>query len=320
MEKMNNKNNNAFASLINNFNQAANTKNGKEDKSYSRALEELATAISYKIIAKCINAGSGYTVDKNGKEKATASGGNTLARIRSDLARGSKAQSAVDYFGSLEANEANEALTTLAHNDIGVGVDLKSVAILAILEEVKKQSERENSLPIDLERKYTERRLDKRVYIRDSTVSSSWKDVETTPIQEVYRTVRRYIMDNGSIETDSRSKYCYLADFAEDEEGNKTEDIIYWRLGAYADIGGYAVDSNNKQVAYTVDKQSVEDVETTICKLNLTARQAQILAYRQKGYGYKAIATALNVSYQAIEKTVKQIQKKAIDLGLNPAK
>lgn len=319
MKKMNN-NSNGFASLINTFNQAANQKNGKEDKSYSKALEELATAISYKIIAKCINAGNGYTVDKNGKEKTTASSGNALTRIRADLARGSKAQNAVDYFGNLEADEANEALATLAHNDIGVGVDLKSVAILAILEEVKKQSERESNLPIDLERKYTERRLDKRVYIRDSATSSSWKDVETTPIQEIYRAVRRYIMDNGSIETDSRSKYCYIADFAEDGEGNKTEDVIYWRLGAYADIGGYAVDGNGKQVAYTVDEQSVEDVETTISKLQLTARQAQILAYRQKGYGYKAIATALSVSYQAVEKTVKQIQKKALDLGLCPAK
>ena len=81
----------------------------------------------------------------------------------------------------------------------------------------------------------------------------------------------------------------------------------------HADLGGYNCDGN-----YTADRQTVEDYETTIARLDLTDRQAQVLRLRMQGKGYKAIATYLGVTQRAIAKTVGQIQTKATAAGLTP--
>ena len=137
--------------------------------------------------------------------------------------------------------------------------------------------------------------------------SRAYRDETTTPIQEVYRAVRQAVQDSRATQTDPRNGYTYIED---NENGLET---IYYRLHKYADLGGYNCDGN-----YTADRQTVEDYETTVARLDLTDRQAQVLRLRMQGKGYKAIATYLGVTQRAIAKTVEQVQKKALALGLTP--
>ena len=90
-------------------------------------------------------------------------------------------------------------------------------------------------------------------------------------------------------------------------------DAIYYRLQKYADLGGYNVNGN-----YTADRQTMTEYNAIMGKLNLTARQAEVLALRMRGHGYKAIATYLGVTKRAVSKTMEQIQKKALAIGLIP--
>lgn len=200
---------------------------------------------------------------------------------------------------------------------MGIGIDLVSVATVAILGEVKKQADRDPDLPCDLERPYTVKTLSKRVYIQTAT-SCAWKEVETLPIKEIYKAIRRYIMETASERSDPRAKYCYLEDLAVDESGNETADRIYIRLGKYSDLGGYVKDFNGKETFIVADNITAKKASDLVTEMNLTARQAQVLKYRRQGLGYRAIATALGIRPESVYSCIKSIQTKARAIGLDP--
>lgn len=129
------------------------------------------------------------------------------------------------------------------------------------------------------------------------------------PIQEVYKAVRRAVQESRAVRTDPRNGYTYIDGLTADGL-----DTIYYRLNKYADIGGY--DSTGK---YTTDRQTVTDYAVTVEQLGLTDRQAEVLRLRMQGKGHKAIATYLGVTQRAVAKTVEQIRKKAVAIGLDPA-
>lgn len=199
------------------------------------------------------------------------------------------------------------AFEKIVLDNLGVGYDLVNTAIIAILEQTEKHGR-------DLEKKFTERRLKRKVYVKYESSVNGWETVETTPIQEIYREVRREIDKNGSLKISSH-KYVYVEDFSYDAESGDG-DFFYRQLGLCSDLGGYATDYNGANTVYTADDETVENMEDLIESLNLTARQSQILELRLKGYGHKAIATYLGVTQRAIAKTVEQIRKKAIASGL----
>ena len=161
--------------------------------------------------------------------------------------------------------------------------------------------------------------LNRKVWIKTAYSVNGWETVETTPIQEIYKAVRRAIEQSRATQADPRNGYTYLADLATDPDSDTTE-TIYRRLPKYADLGGYATDFNGACTFYTADPETVNDYDNILERLNLTAKQAKVLALRQSGYGYKAIATYLGVTQRAVAKTVKAIQVKAVEIGLTPTK
>lgn len=278
-------------------------------------LMALATAVAYSVVNKCID-----PQRKNAMQRdiASNSGYNPamveLKRgIASDIALLKNTQRAASNATALSYNsdgdlmtvvtdkDAADALVNLMSNTLSDGIDIVQTAALAILEQAAKHADRENWL----DKKYTIHRLSRRVYIRAED-SAAYKDVVTTPIQEVYRAVRRAIQDSRAVQTDPRNGYSYIEDITPDGL-----ESIYRRIGKYIDMGGYDCNGN-----YTTDRQAAADYETLIASLNLTDRQAQVLRLRMQGKGYQAIATYLGVCQNAIVKTVKQIQKKAIAAGL----
>lgn len=230
-----------------------------------------------------------------------------------------------------EANdfvEHDDFLTPATGLNLEDGFDFVNDAIVSILDETRRQLERDPGDPVDLTRPYETRRLKRKVYIQDPDSIGGYETVETTPIQEVYRAIRRSIQNSRHVQLDPRNGYTYLEDIYTDPDGDSDPTVIYRRLPKYADIGGHAIDGDSDPteridgqpsakmtscVSSYGDRQTVDDIDNLIASLNLTTRQRQILTYRFQGYGLKAIATRLGVSHQAIAKTMKQIQKKYND-------
>ena len=163
-----------------------------------------------------------------------------------------------------------------------------------------------------IEEPYTIRRPSRRVVIKEAD-SAKWEDVNTSPIREVYRAVRREVQNSRAMQTDPRNGYLYIEDTIADPDSDKTE-TIYRRLHKWADLGGYTHTGD-----YTADTQTAIDYEAVLAALNLTDRQAQIVRLRMSGYGYKAIATYLGLRYDNVKLTIKRIREKCENIGFSPA-
>lgn len=300
-----------YQDLLTNYALQANT--DRSTPEYADSLTDLATAIAYSVLKKCID--TGYN--------------NTLVSIRNDLsaARATLTNTAytADHATDLVYNtdgdmetvtvdkDSMTALTTLARQSLGDGLDLVNTAIVAILEETAKQDVSREL--IDLERPYTVRQLKRRVWIKEPD-SKAWETVETLPIKEIYRTVRRYIMDSKAGQI-AQNGYCYLEDLTYDPVSGDSA-TVYRRLTKYADLGGYVTDYNGAMTVYTVDTDTVDQYDTMVTKLNLTAKQAKYLKLREQGYGSKAIATVLGVTENSVKGAMTEIKRKAKRIGLDP--
>lgn len=280
-------------------------------------LMALATAVAYSVVNKCIDPQRKNAQQQNA---ASDSGYNPVMvelkkGIAADIALLKNTQRAANSATALSYNADGDLLTVTADKDaadalvnlmsvtLTDGIDLVQTAALAILEQAAEHANGEKWL----DKKYTIRRLSRRVYIRMED-SAAYKDDITTPIQEIYRAVRHAIQDSRAVQTDPRNGYSYIEDMTVDGL-----EIIYRRMGKYIDMGGYDCNGN-----YTTDRQAAADYETLVASLNLTDRQAQVLRLRMQGMGYQAIATYCGVCKNAIVKTIQQIQKKAMAAGLNP--
>lgn len=300
-----------YQDLLTNYALQANT--DRTTPEYADSLTDLATAVAYSVLKKCIDTGYNDTLVsiRNDLTNARATLSNTAyaADHATDLAYNAD--------GDMETVTADKdsmtALTKLASQTIGDGLDLVNTAIVSILEETAKQDV--NRELINLERPYETRQLKRKVWIKDPD-SKAWETVQTMPIKEIYRAVRRYIMDSKAGQI-AQNGYNYLQDLTYDPDTGDSA-TIYRRLTKYADLGGYVTDYNGAMTVYTVDTDTVDQYDDMVAKLNLTAKQAKVLRLRERGYGYKAIATHLGVTQRAIAKTVKAIQDKARDIDLDP--
>lgn len=303
-----------FSALLENYAKCASDRTSEE---YATVLTDLATAIAYSVLKKCIDTGYNETLVSIRHELTKDK--NTLATIAycNEHATRLTYNEDGDLIEETINPELKKALNELTKQSLGDGLDLVHEAVLAIAQETAKQVARGET--IDLEKPYEVRRLKRKVYIKMEDTVNGWETIETTPIREIYKAVRRAINVSRAAATDPRNGYSYLEDMATDTETGASE-TVYRRLPKYADLGGYATDYNGACTLYSVDIETVKDVDTLISNMGLTKKQAQVLTLRQSGYGYKAIATYLGVTQRAVAKTVEAIQKKAIAIGLTPNK
>ena len=286
-------------------------------KDYGPQLMDLSTAIAHSVVRKCLDpqrktAPTQYKVSNNGFNPAM----DELRRgIAADVqlldstakAADKAAKTAFDENGDFVTvtadKDAENAVNALIDRTLSDGIDLVQEAACAILEQAADHADG----PGWLDRPYTVNRLSRRVYIKLGE-SAAYREEETAPMREIFRAVRRAVQESRAVQTDPRNGYTYIEDLTVDGL-----DTIYYRLQKYADLGGYNANGN-----YTADMRTAADYDTILAHLNLTTRQAEVLHLRMQGRGYKAIASYLGVTHHAIEKTVKQIQRKARDLGLTP--
>lgn len=275
-----------FATAILNFNN---------DPDNPETILTLATAVAYAVTKKI--------------EQTTAD--PTIKALRLELAYEMK-----KHRNANDSNDPHENSTSYGCY-IGDSYDLVQTAVIAIIEERDRQRATDQTAPIDFEKPYSVRRLKRKVYIQTADSVRGYETAETTPIQEVYKAVRRFIDSSRAIQTDPRNGYTYLEDLATDPDNPDSIETVYRRLPKYADIGGRVVDFNGKETTpTTADRETVDNLFAMIDRLELTDRQKTALVYRLRGYGYKAIATALGIRPDSVRDVFKAIQKKADKIGL----
>lgn len=332
------KQSNNFETLLTNFETLHI--NNPHSTEYSDTLQELSTAIAYSVLRKVIDPQRYNTQNDN----VSNSGFNSqLVSMKNVLYRDIQSIKNVNTIEPLcishTLNDSGDDVTIitdralydgynkLISHVLSDGMDLVQVASLAILEQCGSELVNDSEIGF-IAKPYYITRLKKKIVIKKEDSKNGYETIATTPIQEVYRKVRKYIHDNKSLQIDPKNMYTYIE---LDNDSNDDENRIYKRLDKYADLGGVSISSGFNTVEntvinhvdsthgglYTADSATVDTIEKLIDKLELTDRQAQVLKLRLRGYGLKAIGTYLGVSHQAIAKTLKQVQTKAIDkLGL----
>lgn len=309
-----------FTDLLRQYEKEYN--NDKTSVAFSNVLDELATAVAYSVIKKCLDP------QRKGRKdgQVSNSGCNTqLDEVKRSIYRDKNTLANIDY-------SCKQAFTTVCNEDgdrqtktkdsdyryaynklsqqtLGDGLDLVHVAMVALLDESEKADRtRENFL----ENTYEVRRLKKKVWIKSADSVNGWETVETSPIREVYKAVRREVANSRSLNIDPSNGYLYLEDLVADEESNE-ETTIYKRLNKFSDLAGNVTDYNGAVTFETVDSASVDKYENMVDALELTARQAKVLELRMGGYGCVAIGTYLGVKEESVMSVLKTIQKKAIE-------
>lgn len=309
-----------FTDLLRQYEKEYN--NDKTSVAFSNVLDELATAVAYSVIKKCLDP------QRKGRKdgEVSNSGCNTqLDEVKRSIYRDKNTLANIDYsckqaFVTVYNEDGDRQTKTkdsdyryaynkLSQQTLGDGLDLVHVAMVALLDESEKADRTKENF---LENTYNVRRLKKKVWIKSDDSINGWETVETSPIKEVYKAVRREVANNRSLNIDPSNGYLYLEDLATDEESNE-ETTIYRRLNKFSDLAGNVTDFNGAVKFETVDANSVTDYDTMVEELELTARQAKILELRMGGYGYVAIATYLGVNEKSVRDVLKTVQKKAIE-------
>ena len=270
----------------------------------------LAKMVAYSVIKKCLNTGYNSTLEQLRRELGRDLHELDTLHHASMNAYNATVTADGDYKRVKVDPGCAVALDRLSSVQLGDGVDFVNVAVVAILEETAKQKEREPGAGADLTRPYTVRRLSRKVWIKTENSVNGWEEVETTPIQEIYKAVRRYVMQSRAAATDPRNGYSYLDETTTDPITGE-ETTVYKRLPKYADLGGYAVDFNGACTLYSVDRETVDRYDALVTSLDLTAKQAQILTLKQSGYGNKAIATYMGISENSVKGACTEIRRKA---------
>lgn len=309
-----------FTDLLRQYEKEYN--NDKTSVAFSNVLDELATAVAYSVIKKCLDpqrkgrkdgqvSNSGCNTQLDEVKRSIYRDKNTLANI--DYSCKQAFTTAYNEDGDRQTKTKDSdyryAYNKLPQQTLGDGLDLVHVAMVALLDESERADRtRENFL----ENTYEVRRLKKKVWIQSADSVNGWETVETSPIREVYKAVRREVANSRSLNIDPSNGYLYLEDLATDEEGNE-EATIYRRLNKFSDLAGNVTDYNGAVTFETVDSASVDKYENMVDALELTARQAKVLELRMGGYGCVAIGTYLGVREESIMSVLKTIQKKAIE-------
>lgn len=327
MKNTNTTNNATFTDLLRNYEKQARQRTPQTETEYTQALTELATACTYSVLKKLCSVGGTVTE----QTKNTTDTTKTIRQLRQSITQDTNnikrlqyaTNNATEYTYNKDGeltrhtkdSELNKAITTLINHCFGDGIDLINTAIITIMQETAKTQDINAEF---MEKPYTVRRLKRKVYIKDIDSLGGYETTNTTAIQEVYKAIRRDIEQSRAVQIAS-NKYTYIDDTFKDTETD-TETAVYRRLPKYSGLAYETTDINGKITAITADIETATDTDNIISQLNLTTKQAKILQLRLSGYGYKAIATYLGVTHNAIINTMKKIQKKCIAIGLTPTK
>lgn len=318
-------NGNTFATLLRTYEHQTRQRTPQTEQAYTTALLELAKACTFSVLKKLCNVGGTVTEQTKNISDTTKTIRTLRQSIVQDISTINRTTYASNNATALEYNKDGELVTVIKDKDLDTaltklcatsfrdGFDLVNTAIITILDETAKAADISGNF---METPYNVRRLKKKVYIQDVSSLGGYETVQTTPIQEVYKAIRRDIESNRTMQIAS-NKYTYLESILTDTESD-TETEIYRRLPKYSGLAYETTDINGKVTAITADTETVQDTDKIIEKLNLTAKEMKVLQLRQSGYGYKAIATYLGITVDNSKRCGARIREKATAIGFTP--
>ncbi len=307
---------------------------------YASEIQALADAIANSVMAK-VNDPQRKTAGQNVKT-ASQKGGvsdNGFNPAIVELMRGLKSDRAalnglrdasnaatnwtIDSDGDIKIEvvnkQADENAKRLERETLSDGVDLSQEAVAALLGLASKYAGPENWLDV----KITVRKLKKRVYTSFDE-KPEYISVESTPIQEAFKAVRRRVSESSSIKA-NLSEYSYISEFTADKM-----DEIYFRLGKCMDIAGYACDTTHGNIpggpdgygyglkTCTANRQTARKLARMVSDLNLTVRQQYVLKYRMQGMGTLDIAETMGIDVANVRRVLRQIMEKWVNAGYKP--
>lgn len=178
-----------FTDLLRQYEKEYN--NDKTSVAFYNVLDELATAVAYSVIKKCLD-----PQQKGRKDgQVSNSGCNTqLDEVKRSIYRDKNTLKNIDY-SCKEAyittyNEDGDRVTKTKDSDyrhaynkltqqtLGDGLDLVHVAMVTLLDESEKADRTKENF---LENTYKVRRLKKKVWIKSADSVNGWETVETSP-------------------------------------------------------------------------------------------------------------------------------------------
>lgn len=304
---------------------------------YYEQLQAIATAVALSTVHKCADpqrktAVKRNTVSTTGQNpvmldlqrgimhdnallRNTATAALTATKLKPNTKNG-------EYITITANKDSNKALGKLISETLTDGIDLVQEACLAILEQAEQWADTYGEQ--FLTAKVTKKEINRRVIIKEG---AEMVEIETAPIVEVYRAVRRAIMSSRAVQTDPRSGYLYLEELYNPETGEITiPDIratadgletVYIRLPKYVDLAG-SVEYHRDGVTATADPQTVTDYNAIMARLELSERAERVIMYRMQGYGNKAIATRMGVDVKVIKRILQRLQKQCKSIGFTP--
>lgn len=300
---------------------------------------KLSSALAYSVLRKTLDPQRhGQTEARDGVPSDSGQS-PVLLKMKGEIYGGVKIaedlQKRHDMVGELTHNKdgdpvfvsGSETCGWSDHADewVGDGMELVQEAGVAIAEELRKQAERDPGRPLDLTRPYTLRKLKKCVRIKEEAGPETWEEVETTPIQEAFRAVRRVILNGRHVSIDPRNGYLYIAELVKDEESGE-EETVYNRLPRYYDMGTDGQEADpyipgspaglDGRPMYSADPHIARDMSDYVSMLNLSDREAVVMRHRLQGHGRRAIATAMGVRDDTVKTMQTRIRAKAKKVGL----
>lgn len=333
-EPMNNRKT-AFTGLLRNYEKQADPHTRTGEKEYTTALMELATACTYSVLKKLTDPQGlqGGLKEQEKPEKRIGINNATsrqtvVNRLRREVAHDLQNLRNLEYLSTMAKTvnvtingeyttdtngEYNELLTKLSNTMSNDGLELINSAICAILEETRKIDSFSTGF---MEKPYKVRRLKKKVRIQSADSVNGWETVETMPIKEVFKAIRREVEANRGLQIASH-KYTYIEEIVTDTETGENT-TAYRRLNACSGLAGEVYDFNGKPIAIVADTETIDNYSAFCEGANLTMRERTVLDYRLQGYGNKAIATKTGISENACKGAVQRLRQKAIEWGLNP--
>ncbi len=240
-----------------------------------------------------------------------------------------------DSDGNIKASytkEQTQNIDKLVKERFGDGTILVNDSCVALMTElnyfidnVGKSSNDKKRLVsfIDFDFVYGKEYVNKRVQRVDRETAEHFIIKEKTIFGHCFSTVRANIAETfDSVKYNPRDGHSYIEYETENESGDG--ERFYLRTAKFADLGGDAHEWNGhdfvirSKMTATEYRADYERQKKIIESLNLTKRQTEILLECSKDRNISRVARKFKVSRQAVLKTLSQIQKKAIAIGLKP--
>lgn len=212
------------------------------------------------------------------------------------------------------------------------GMDVVQEAVKALLEaywDAVNRTHNCDPAPGWMEKPYEARKPRRTVLLPGDEVQ--YIPVTVTPVQMVYRAVRRYIQAQGGLQV-AVNGYTYSPiDTTDTAAVDGVDNQLYRRYHKYADIGGYVRGTSPRLAGgpsgmgnamaglYTAGADDTDIVTAAARRMELTARQTEVLTRLYEGQTIDGIAAVLGVTRRAVQNVVTNIRARAVAAGLAPA-